>query len=56
MIIIRNYFHSSNRACNTNLNLNGINLREGDLVTIPIYSIQHNEEFYTEPEEFKPER
>uniref|UniRef100_A0A915M293 Cytochrome P450 n=1 Tax=Meloidogyne javanica TaxID=6303 RepID=A0A915M293_MELJA len=46
----------SNRACNTNLNLNGINLREGDLVTIPIYSIQHNEEFYTEPEEFKPER
>ncbi|CAK5090424.1 unnamed protein product [Meloidogyne enterolobii] len=46
----------SNRACNSNLTLNGINLREGDLVSIPIYSIQHNEEFYPEPEEFKPER
>lgn len=46
----------SNRVCNTNLNINGINLREGDLVSVPIYSIQHNEEFYPEPEKFKPER
>ncbi|KAF7631154.1 hypothetical protein Mgra_00008595 [Meloidogyne graminicola] len=46
----------TNRVCNTNLNIKGINLHEGDLIGIPIYSIQHSDEFYSEPEKFRPER
>jgi cytochrome P450 len=45
-----------NRECGEDLDLNGIQLRAGDIIALPIYAIQHSEDFYPEPEKFMPER
>jgi cytochrome P450 family 3 subfamily A len=48
------------RQCSEDITLdwNGkkINLKKGDGVLIPIYAIQHSEEYYPDPETFKFER
>jgi cytochrome P450 len=33
-----------------------IHLKRGDIISIPIYAIHHDKEFYTDPEEYRPER
>ena len=45
-----------NRMCNDDIEINGIPLRRGDMILLPIYAIHHCEEFYPEPEKFDPDR
>lgn len=45
-----------NRVCNDDIEINGIPLCRGDIISLPIYAIHHCEEFYPEPEKFDPER
>lgn len=33
-----------------------ISFKKGEIIYVPLYSIQHDEEFYDEPKKFKPER
>jgi len=33
-----------------------VSLKKGDVVTLPVWSVMHDEEFYPDVEEFKPER
>ena len=45
-----------NRECNKDIEIDGVQLHEGDLVALPIYMVQNCAEFYPEPEKFMPER
>ena len=48
------------RQCSEDITLDydgkKIHMKKGDAVILPIYAIQHMEEYYPEPETFKPER
>ena len=44
------------RQCSKDVEINGIKFRKGTRVQIPTWSSHHNEEFFPEPEEFRPER
>jgi cytochrome P450 len=51
----------TNRECSEPIELEGLKgkkykMKVGDLVTIPIYSIHRDPEYYVEPEKFIPER
>ncbi|KAL3094052.1 hypothetical protein niasHT_027380 [Heterodera trifolii] len=45
-----------NRVCNSDCVINGVPFERGDLVTLPIYVIQHDEAFFPEPFKFDPTR
>ncbi|XP_037935753.1 probable cytochrome P450 28a5 [Teleopsis dalmanni] len=40
----------------TNKNGSILKVKLGDVVTLPLYSLMHDEEYYSKPEEFLPER
>jgi cytochrome P450 len=44
------------RLCSKDVEVNGIKFKKGTRVLIPSWPSHHNEEFFPEPEEFKPER
>ena len=44
------------RQCSKDVEINGIKFKKGTRVQIPTWASHHNEEFFPEPEEFKPER
>ena len=49
------------RACTQDINLElsdgqSINIKAGDIVRIPVYSVQHSSKFYSDSEKFIPER
>uniref|UniRef100_T1INY8 Cytochrome P450 n=1 Tax=Strigamia maritima TaxID=126957 RepID=T1INY8_STRMM len=46
----------TDRVCVEDYNLNGITLKKGIMIGIPIYAIHHNPEFYSNPQTFDPER
>jgi len=48
----------TDRNCNMNYKLPGTDfvLEKGDSVSIPIYAIHHDKEFFPDPEKFLPER
>uniref|UniRef100_A0A914IBQ9 Cytochrome P450 n=1 Tax=Globodera rostochiensis TaxID=31243 RepID=A0A914IBQ9_GLORO len=45
-----------NRECNSDCVINGVPFQKGDLVSVPVYFIQHDEAFFPEPDQFDPER
>ncbi|KAL3107097.1 hypothetical protein niasHT_019493 [Heterodera trifolii] len=45
-----------NRVCNSDCVINGVPFERGDLVTLPIYVIQHDEAFFPDPFKFDPTR
>ena len=45
-----------NRRCNKDTVVNGIPIKEGCLVAIPVYYLHFKEDFWTDPERFNPER
>nr|QST15045.1 CYP360A5 protein [Diaphanosoma celebensis] len=44
------------RECNQDVTYDGVHIKKGTLVTVPIYAVHHSEEFYPEPEKFDPDR
>nr|QST15046.1 CYP360A6 protein [Diaphanosoma celebensis] len=44
------------RECNQDITYNGIQIKKGMLVRIPIYSVHYSEEYFPEPEKFDPDR
>ena len=43
------------RRCNADYKLGDIQLKEGMMVSIPVHSIHHDEQYYPNPEKFDPE-
>jgi len=44
------------RQCNQDLTLNGIHIKKGMIVSIPVYPLHFSEEYYDRPETFDPTR
>ncbi|NWX16379.1 CP3AO protein, partial [Aegotheles bennettii] len=44
------------RACKRDVEINGVTIPKGTVVMIPPYTLQHNPEYWPNPEEFRPER
>ncbi|CAG0922495.1 unnamed protein product [Notodromas monacha] len=44
------------RECTKSCEINGLQFKKGDAVVIPMWSIQHNEEYHPDPDTFRPER
>jgi len=45
-----------NRRCNKDTVVNGIPIKEGCLIAIPLYYLHFKEDCWTDPERFNPER
>ena len=48
--------HVINRECNESCTINGVYIPAGTLVMIPIYTLHHDPDAWTEVEKFIPER
>ncbi|CAG0923875.1 unnamed protein product, partial [Notodromas monacha] len=44
------------RECTKSCEINGLQFKKGDAVVIPMWSIQHNEDYHPDPDTFRPER
>ncbi|NXB22397.1 CP3AL protein, partial [Rhagologus leucostigma] len=44
------------RSCKKDVEINGVTIPKGVVVTIPPYVVHHNPEYWPSPEEFRPER
>ncbi|NWX29333.1 CP3AD protein, partial [Notiomystis cincta] len=44
------------RTCKKDVEINGVTIAKGVVVTIPPYVLHHNPEYWPNPEEFRPER
>ena len=44
------------RLASHDITLNGVHLKKGTRVAIPIYAIHHDPEFWPDPEQFDPQR
>ncbi|XP_010594567.2 cytochrome P450 3A21-like [Loxodonta africana] len=44
------------RVCKKTVEINGVTIPKGTMVVIPTYVLNHNSEYWPEPEEFCPER
>ena len=45
-----------NRRCNKDTVVNGIPIKEGCLVAVPLYYLHYRSDCWTDPEQFNPER
>ncbi|KAH7673105.1 cytochrome P450 3A4-like protein [Aphelenchoides avenae] len=46
----------TNRECNEPVTLQGIPFEVGTLMTVPVFAIHYNPEYYPDPEKFDPDR
>lgn len=46
----------SDRVASEDITINGVFIPKGMLVVIPIYALQNDPEYWSEPEKFIPER
>lgn len=44
------------REVTNDIDYNGLKLKKGQVVMVPIYALHHDTDLYPEPERFKPER
>ncbi|XP_010374099.2 cytochrome P450 3A5 isoform X1 [Rhinopithecus roxellana] len=44
------------RVCKKDVEINGVFIPKGAMVVIPTYALHHDPKYWTEPEEFRPER
>nr|QST15044.1 CYP360A4 protein [Diaphanosoma celebensis] len=44
------------RECNKDVTYNGIVIKKGVLVSVPVYAVHYSEEYYTDAEKFDPDR
>ena len=44
------------RQCTESCTINGVQFKKGMAVLIPVYTLHHSEQYWSEPEVFKPER
>ncbi|XP_025236308.1 cytochrome P450 3A5 isoform X4 [Theropithecus gelada] len=44
------------RSCKKDVEINGVFIPKGAMVVIPTYALHHDPKYWTEPEEFRPER
>lgn len=45
-----------NRVASQDYEFNGIKIKKGTVVTVPVWALHHDPEIYPDPYEFKPER
>lgn len=44
------------RTCNKDVSYNGIHIKKGMLVSVPVFPLHYSEEYYSDPETFNPDR
>ena len=44
------------RVCKQDMEMGGVLIPKGSVVTIPIFSLHRDPQYWPEPEEFRPER
>nr|QST15050.1 CYP360A10 protein [Diaphanosoma celebensis] len=44
------------RQCNKAVSYDGIDIKEGVIVSVPVYALHYSEEYYPQPEKFDPDR
>ena len=49
-------FLSTDRHCNKDCIIDGIELKEGDWIQMSVWSLHHSDKYWHEPYEFRPER
>ncbi len=44
------------RECNKDISYDGIHIKKGMIVSVPVFALHYCEEYYPEPEKFDPDR
>ena len=44
------------RECNKDVTYNGIHIKKGTVVSVPIFALHYDADYYPDPETFNPDR